>query len=68
MATKITLSDEDGVVGSAVFYAIPLNREHDFRCSPEGLITFLQAKRIAYHLATGRDDGQIGDYEFWVSE
>ena len=68
MGTKTILAREGKEVGSAIFYAAPVHHDHDYSCSPSGLLTFLQAKCIAEHLAEGKDDGWVGIYEWWESE
>ena len=68
MARKITLAAEGKEVGSAILYAVPLHSDYDYRCSPEWLLTFAQAKRIAEQLAKGKDGGRVDMYDWWESE
>ncbi len=65
MTTRITVAREGEEVGTAMIYNVPLHRDHDYSCSPPGLLTFAQAKEIAAALASGRDAGQVGAYEWW---
>ena len=67
MTTRIALAKEGEKVGTALIYNAPLHREHDYSCSPPELLTFAQAKEIAAALASGRDAGQFGIYEWWES-
>ena len=67
MATRITLAKEGAEVGTAMIYNVPLHREHDYSCSPPELLSFAQAKETAAALASGRDAGQVGIYEWWES-
>ena len=51
-------------LGSALFYAVPLENPKDFRCTPEFLIEFDDAKRIASDLSFGRVIGEVSEYEW----
>ena len=68
MAFRITLAKEGEEVGSAIIYNAPLHYEHDYTCSPPGVLTFVEAKQVAAALASGRDAGQIGVYKWWESD
>ena len=53
--------------GGDVAALVPLHHDHDYNCTPPGLLTFAQAKQIAAALASGRDAGQVDAYKWWES-
>jgi hypothetical protein len=67
MTTRITLAREGEEVGTAMIYNVPLHRDHDYSCSPPGVLTFEPAKEVAAQLAKERDGGQVGAYAWWES-
>ena len=62
---RVALFDDKLGVKVVEFATIPLKREVDFRCDPEGLrLSFHLAQELASELQQGDVDGWVGGYRW----
>lgn len=51
-------------VGRIDFYALPIQKQDDFLCTPPGIISFDEAQTIAVELYQQVAQGRVGRYEW----
>jgi len=61
---RVALFDGKPGVKVVEFDAVPLEREADFRCDPEGLLAFHLTQEIAKELQRGCVDGWVAGYHW----
>ncbi len=61
---RVALFDDEPGVKVVEFDAIPLEREADFRCDPEGLLSFYLAQELASELQRGDVEGWVAGYRW----
>ena len=61
---RVALFDGKPGVKVVEFEAIPLEREADFRCDPEGVLSFHLARQVAHDLQRGDMVGWVVGYRW----
>jgi len=58
----IDLVDNTASVKHIDFRVVPVTKERDFRCSPEGILPLPSVVRLSHKLKAGRTFGRMGKY------
>ena len=59
---RINLVDHTSSMKHVDFLAVPVTKDKDFACDPEGILPLRAVMRISLDLKNGRTFGQSGEY------
>ncbi len=59
---RIDLVDNTASVKHVDFHVVPVTKEREFQCSPEGILPLRRVVRLSRELKQGRTFGRVGKY------
>ena len=65
---RIDLVDNTASVKHVAFQVVPVTKEEEFLCSPEGILPLRSVVRLSHRLKAGRTFGRFGKYVWYRLE